>query len=354
MDVAVIGGGIVGVSAAAFLAEGGAEVVLAERAQIGAGASGRNSGAVQHPFDPVLAPLFEETLALYRELEAPGTDAFPLERPPDGLLSVAADPAPLEAFDADVRARLPELDPRLLSPEELSEAEPALAPGLHGCRTETAWAVPPAAAVAALAERARGAGVRFAGWPEAFEVDAPITLVTAGPWTSEVVDPTGAWRPIEPVWGLVAEVEIERTPRHVLEEAGIPELAEALGDGRPVERLFSLVSAGGRHGLGSTFTHEEPEADATARALVAHGRRFVPGIGAVRTTRACARPVSADGRPLIGQVSESTYVCAGHGAWGISTGPASARLAADAVLGRDVEIPPKLAAGRFRAPATSP
>ena len=352
MDVAVIGGGIVGVSAAAFLAEGGAEVVLAERAEVGAGASGRNSGAVQHPFDPALASLHEETLALYRELEAPGTDAFPLDRPPDGLLSVAPDPAPLEEFEADVRARLPELEPRLLSPEELVEAEPALAPGLHGCRTETGWAVPPAAALAALAARARGAGVRIAGWPDAFEVNAPITLVTAGPWTSEVVDPTGAWRPIEPVWGLVAEVELERAPHHVLEEAGIPELAEALGDGRPVERLFSLVSAGGRHGLGSTFTHEEPEAAATARALVERGRRFVPGIGAVRATRACARPVSADGRPLIGRVSESTYVCAGHGPWGISTGPASGRLVADLILGREVALAPELDALRFAAPAT--
>ena len=347
MDVAVIGGGIVGVSAAVFLAEGGAEVVLAERAQVGAGASGRNSGAVQHPFDPALSALHEKTLALYRELEAPGTDAFPLDRPPDGLLSVSADPAPLEAFQADVSARLPELEPRLLSPEELADAEPALAPGLHACLTETAWAVPPAAAVAALAERARAAGARVVGWPEAFEVDAPLTLVTAGPWTSDVVDPTGGWRPIEPVWGLVAEVELERAPRHVLEEAGIPELAEALGDGRPVDQLFSLVSTGGRHGLGSTFTSAEPEADATARALVERGRRFVPGIGTVRATRACARPVSADGRPLIGRVSETTYVCAGHGPWGISTGPASARLVADLILGREVEIPAELDAGRF-------
>ena len=52
MEVAVVGGGIVGVAAAAFLAEAGAKVTLAEQAEIGAGASGRNSGAVQHPFDP--------------------------------------------------------------------------------------------------------------------------------------------------------------------------------------------------------------------------------------------------------------------------------------------------------------
>jgi glycine/D-amino acid oxidase-like deaminating enzyme len=350
MDVAVIGGGIVGVSAAAFLAEGGAEVVLAEQAHIGAGASGRNSGAVQHPFDPALAALHEETVALYRELDAPGTAAFPLDRPPDGLLSLAYDPAPLEAFAADVRARLPELEPQLLDPAQLAELEPVLAPGLHGCRTETGWAVPPAAALDALADRASSAGVRVVGWPESFELDAEVTLVAAGPWTAGVVDPKGGWRPIEPVWGVVAEVELERPPRHVLEQAGIPELAEALGAGEEVPQLFSLVSSDGRHALGSTFTSEEPDADATARALIEHAGRFLPGVGPVRATRACARPVSADGRPLIGQVAEGLYVCAGHGPWGISTGPASARLVADLILDRDVEIPPELDAARFGRP----
>src|SRR5688572_16507646 len=114
MDVAVIGGGIVGVAAAAFLAENGAEVTLAEQSEIGAGASGRNSGAVQHPFDPALTALHEETVAIYRELEAPGTEAFPLDRPPDGLLSVAPEPTPLQAFADDVRRALPDLDPQLL------------------------------------------------------------------------------------------------------------------------------------------------------------------------------------------------------------------------------------------------
>jgi glycine/D-amino acid oxidase-like deaminating enzyme len=39
-----------------MLADRGARVVLVEGTAIGAGASGRNLGAIQHPFDPVLAP----------------------------------------------------------------------------------------------------------------------------------------------------------------------------------------------------------------------------------------------------------------------------------------------------------
>ena len=49
-DVVVVGGGIVGTSAAAFLAGEGARVTLIEAREIAAGASGRNSGVVQHPF----------------------------------------------------------------------------------------------------------------------------------------------------------------------------------------------------------------------------------------------------------------------------------------------------------------
>ena len=60
-DVVVLGGGIIGCSAAAIMADRGASVTLVEGSAIGAGASGRNLGAIQHPFDPVLAPVYRET-----------------------------------------------------------------------------------------------------------------------------------------------------------------------------------------------------------------------------------------------------------------------------------------------------
>ena len=70
-------------------------------------------------------------------------------------------------------------------------------------------------------------------------------------------------------------------------------------------------------------------------------------VGAVRV---CARPQSIDGRPLIGCLPglERLVVAAGNGAWGISTGPATARLAAEVVLsGDDAAVPIELAARRF-------
>ncbi|MEO7667606.1 MAG: FAD-dependent oxidoreductase, partial [Dehalococcoidia bacterium] len=84
-DVVVIGGGIVGASAAAMLAAAGARVVLVEREGLASGASGANSGVVQHPFDPVLAELYTKTVALYRELSAAEV-GFQLGSAPTGLL----------------------------------------------------------------------------------------------------------------------------------------------------------------------------------------------------------------------------------------------------------------------------
>jgi glycine/D-amino acid oxidase-like deaminating enzyme len=82
-DVAVVGGGIVGCAAAAYLAEGGARVVLYERDRVASAASGRNSGVLQDPFDPQLRPLFDASLAAYAEL-----DGFALA-PLAGVLVVA-------------------------------------------------------------------------------------------------------------------------------------------------------------------------------------------------------------------------------------------------------------------------
>jgi glycine/D-amino acid oxidase-like deaminating enzyme len=72
--------------------------------------------------------------------------------------------------------------------------------------------------------------------------------------------------------------------------------------------------------------------------------------------RACARPLALDGRPLVGPVPgvEGLFVAAGHGPWGISTGPASAAHVAALVLGesapRSASVAAATDAARFGAP----
>jgi D-hydroxyproline dehydrogenase subunit beta len=195
--------------------------------------------------------------------------------------------------------------------------------------------VPPAAAAQAWANRAQRAGATFR-IGETYAGDG-LKVVAAGPWSAEL---TGL--KITPIWGVVVELELPSAPLHVLEEAGI----DALSSADVPEVMFSAVTARGISAIGSTFMADKPDPEALAPRILAHARQFLPELGARRGLRACARPQSADGRPLLGRLDEHTYVASGHGAWGITLGPASARLVADQILGRPAEIPPALSATR--------
>jgi glycine/D-amino acid oxidase-like deaminating enzyme len=353
-----------GCAAASFLAEAGARVELFERGELAGAASGRNSGSIQHPFDPVLAELHAETLGHYREL-----DGFDLPEQPAGVLLLARERAPLVPTVAEIASGQPELEPALLDPRELQRLEPRVGRKIWGCRLETGYPVQPAAATLGFAERARRAGAQLheghPAWPWVMGRSvrgvlaggrhhaAGTVLVTAGPWAPEVIDPTRAWRPIVPVWGVVVEVSVEDPPRHVIEELGVKGVAgvgPADAPAAPPASIFSLVAANGSVSVGSTFLAEEPDAASWAGRLRRAGERFVPALARARVerARACARPQSLDGRPLVGPAGgvDNLWIAAGHGPWGISAGPATARLAADVLLGR-AEVPPELLASRF-------
>ena len=356
-DVAVVGAGIVGCALAAFLAEAGASVLLVERDDVGAAASGRNSGILQHPMDAALAPLFAESLDHYREL---GEHGFALPEEPHGVLMLAR--AAL-GISGELTA-FPELHAEVLAPGEPARIEPVLAEDLAGVRLHTGYPVGPAAATRAFAARALAAGARIETGAAAALAPGGVTVggtlrpagavvVAAGPWTPELVEPSGSWRPIAPLWGAVVEVRLDAPPRHAFEEAGIDQLVARGGDPPP---LFSLVTTGALSALGSTFQPERPDADALAPLLRERGARFVPALArtALGATRACARPLSADGLPLLGRVPgrDDIFVAAGHGPWGVSLGPASARLVADLVLGRSTAPPARFDPRRFSASGT--
>jgi glycine/D-amino acid oxidase-like deaminating enzyme len=346
-DVAVIGGGITGCAAAALLAEAGAGVTLYEREEIAAGASGRNSGVLQHPMDPATVPLYEASLELYAGLEHGFT--FPVEA--SGLLVVGSDAAALAADREAVAAEFPELAPELLEGTALQAAEPALAGDLCAYRLDTGRPVPPAGATRAWAERARAAGARI---EIGTEMDyraaaADVVIVAAGPWSAAALGST-TWPAVGPLWGVVAQVRLAQPPRHSIEQAGVKSLTSP---GAP-DSLFSIVTAGGASAVGSTFTPDEPDAAALAPLLLERGARFVPALegATIEHVRACARPRSVDGRPVLGPVPclDGVHVITGHGPWGISLGPGSAQAVVNGVLGDDGAIPPELAAARFGAP----
>jgi glycine/D-amino acid oxidase-like deaminating enzyme len=344
MRVVVIGGGIAGCSAAALLAEGGVDVILCEREEIAAGASGRNSGLLQHPMDEVLVPLYEASLELYAGLD----HGFTL--PEDSGSLVVSRDADAIAADLDAAAaRFPELAPEWLEGAALRAAEPALADGLYAYRLSSGRPIPPAAATRAWAQRAQEAGTEIvvgaAMRADEARRSADAVVVAAGPWTPEALGVPG-WRAVGPLWGAVAQVRLAEPPRHTIEQAGVDALTTA---GDVPDSLFSMVTAGGASSVGSTFTAGKPDTAALAPLLLERGARYVPALrdAAIEGVRACARPLSADGRPLLGELTDGIHLLTGHGPWGITLGPGSARLVTDALLGRAAEIPPELAATRF-------
>ena len=373
-DVAIVGGGIVGTATAAFLAAAGARVTLYERTEIAAGASGRNSGVIQQPHDPVLAALYRESLAAYRALDVTTGGALALDAEPVGLLQVGHDLAVAEAIAAAWRETDPTTQPEVLDSEELRRLEPALAADLVACRLRIGYPVAPSAATLAFAAEAERSGATVVIGQEARPVvedgvavgvdvggslrPAGAVVIAAGPWTPSLLDPSATWQPIRPIWGVVAQVELAAAPRHVLEGAEIdiepgddPGADDPTGSDAGDVIDFSLVTAGGASSLGSTFLAREPRAAELVDLLRTRGALFVPALASapVVGVRTCARPVSLDGRPLVGAVPwlDRAFVAAGHGPWGISTGPATARIIADLVLGNEAGIPAALAAGRF-------
>lgn len=389
-DVAIIGAGIVGTALAGFLAEAGRSVRLYERTAIAAGASGRNSGIVQHPFDPVLAALYESTLRELRDLGRESGSAFTIADEAAGLLLVGRD-GRLAAAAADAWSeRWPAAEAEVVAGVSLERLEATVAPDLVACRLAIGFPVAPAGATGAFADLARRLGVEIEIGLEARPVKrdgrvvgvdvgghfepAGAVVVAAGPWTPALVDASGGWRPIRPMWGVVASVQLADAPRHGLEAIDIdiePEAdtgaetaaeprADPAGDDvpEPGDALvdFSLVPGSGSSALGSTFLPLEPDPAAWLPALRRVGSRYVPAVADAPLVgiRHCARPVSADGRPLVGPVPwcDGLWIAAGHGPWGISTGAGTARLLADRMLGRvgDAAIPPVLSVGRFGGP----
>lgn len=370
----VIGGGIIGCAAAAILATRGARVTLVEGADIAAGASGRNLGAIQHPFDPALAPLYQESLSRYRAL-ADGSEDFAIGAEPAGLLLLNRDEDAAETQAARYREAVPELAPRFLAPDDVTRLEPSLSPGFAAVRLATGYPIPPASATRAWARLAeeRGARIRIGSsarpviehgaavgveLADGTSIGADAVLVAAGPWTASLVDPSGTWVPIRATWGVTVQVRLDgEAPRHIVEEDEVGTInrshtatahAVTAGADDPPS-LFSLASADGVSTLGSTFLPEEPDPSRIAALLLRRGVAYLPAIANadVVERRICARPQSIDGRPFIGDYpgTSGLVVCAGHGPWGISTGPASAAIAARVIL--DGTRPPRqLAADR--------
>src|SRR3954452_9972213 len=126
-DVVIVGGGVVGASAAFHLAEAGAEVVLLERDQLASGSTSKAAGGLRAQFSDALnIEIAKRSLQAYKAFEQrPGWE---IDYEEIGYLFVLTTDQELDAFTRSVALQNELGVPsRIITPQEAREVCPLLA-----------------------------------------------------------------------------------------------------------------------------------------------------------------------------------------------------------------------------------
>lgn len=358
-DVAVVGGGVIGLSVAWRSAQRGLRVVVLERDQLGGGTSRVAAG--------MLAPVTEASLSeqtvlklglasarLYPRFVAELRDAAPGIDPgylTCGTLAVARDRDEAEALERELQVRRSlGLDVQRLRPSQVRGLEPALAPGVRlGLEVASDHAVEPRKLLAALVPACREAGavvrsgVVVAGLETGGDgavagvrlsdgevIGAPQVVIAAGSWAGEIEEiPEFARVPLHPVKGQIMRLRDPAGP-------GLLSRVLRMGAGYLVPR------GDGRYVLGATMEERGFDTSVTAGAvheLLRDARGLVPGISelVIEEVSAGLRPATPDNAPAIGPSAlPGLHYAVGHYRNGILLAPVTAEILAAVLSGETV------------------
>lgn len=376
-DVVIVGGGIVGGSAALFLRQAGASVILMERDRPGSRASGVNYGGVRRQGrPPEHLPLSQRAHALWASLESLiGEDGEYVRSGHLKLARSAADMASLEAYAARVENF--GLGLRLLDAADLRRLYPMVGDSAVGgslCPEDghanprlvsPAFSRAAAAAGATILDQSPVSDVRIT--TEGFHitsaqadvtVSAPVMINCAGAWAGELAARMGETLPIAVIHPLMAVTE--PLPHFLDVSIGV----EGGGIyGRQVER-GNFVFGGGRG-----FAH--PKAGATADStppdyarperhaalrLLAQGTGLFPALQGCTIIRSWSgvEAETPDHAPIIGpsRIHPGLFHACGFSGAGFQIGPAVGAVLADLVTtGRSVTPLDAFRPDRFSSPA---
>lgn len=362
-SVIVVGGGIVGASAAYHLARSGAQVTLIDQGQPGqATAAGAGIIAPGTSFRPPAAffPLAFRAVAYYEELLANLSEDGEHDTGYEtaGLLHVATTeeeaarlPILLQLFEERRAAGVKNLgEVRLLNDQEARALFPALGivhgaiyvPGaarldgrlirdaLRGAAQFRGARIVVADQQATLVrEGQRITQVRASG--QTFTADS-VVLAT-GAWSGQFAETLGVTLPIYPQRGQILHLQGPAEAGHWPIVVGFhSHYLLSFPDGRVVAGATREDHAG----------FDVRVTASGAREVLSEALRVAPGLAdfSMHEIRVGLRPASPDGLPILGSVPqiENVFLATGHGASGLQLGPYSGTLVADQALGKKPEL----------------
>ena len=366
-SVVVIGGGVMGLSAAYHLARAGVpDVLLVERADLGSGSTCKAAGGVRAMFsDPVNTELGLRSLRAYERFAEDLGQEIDLHR--SGYLFLLDDPAHVVAFEAAVAMQNDLGVPsRMISAAEAGRLSPLVS--LDGVLA-AAWSpdaghCTPESVVLGYAGGARRAGARVVTHcaVTGIEVDGgavrAVLTERGRVATDTVVCAAGAW---SAAVGEMAGVDLPVVPlrRQILTTEPMPRVDPAT----PFTIDFSTSLYFHREGpgllLGMSDPDEEPgfsvsRTDAWLPRLTAAIERRVPPLADVGIASGWAGlyEMTPDHNALVGEaagVSRFLYAT-GFSGHGFLMGPAIGEVLRDLVLGRPPVVDVSgLSADRFRS-----
>jgi glycine oxidase len=347
LDVAVLGGGVIGCAVARELARSGVRVALFERRRIGAEASSAAAGmlGVQgETEDEVMLRLGIESRRLYPDLLAALRDetGVAVEFWREGTVHVAFTAADAERLEARRAWQLAAgAASERLTPRQIRALEPLVSPrACAGVLFPLDGRVDSAGLTQALARAAARAGCAVRETEDVKSVVAEqgrIAGIVTGSGRvacDAVVNAMGAWAgrvrgttalPVRPVRGQIAVVHAPRPLfRHAVYSA----------------RAYAVARRDGRILLGSTRERVGFDKHVTAGGIASildAALELAPELGALPVSEAWAglRPGSGDGRPIVGAdpAVRGYYVAGGHYRNGVLLAPLTARVVASLLRG---------------------
>jgi glycine oxidase len=358
-DVVIVGGGIVGIATAYFLAKAGVKSTVIERDAVGSHASGFAYGGLSPTGDSdssgELLPdsqVSNDGLRLHREFatsleEATGINTEFRERP---TLSLAFTDQEVRA----AKARLASLGPlkgwssRWLDASDAKAIESRISDeALGAIFTEGGADVEPYRFVLALLGAAENLGVtirhgevtglkrngnRVTGVTlNNEEVSSDTVVLAAGPWTGAASSWLNTPINISPLKGQILRLRAPGAPFRI-----------SIGwDGN-----YATTKPDGLLWTGTTEEEEGFDDNPTPEArdqIMASLLKMIPSLEDAQLVQqtACLRPMADDGQLVLGAVSgwDGVYIASGTGRKGILLGPSVGRLTADLITKGTTDIP---------------